>query len=253
MKKIDEKNDKNSKKLKDNNLKYKEEIKDLKKENKKINDDYLNLKIKYYKYTEILKAHIEKLEKELKTLTENYIIKKINSNNKDFQEFNSKIIKDQRKYELILSYLPTDLLKKKLELIYRASTHGDSAELFHKHVDETLFPTLIIALNTKNEIFGGFTKESWDSSNKFKYDNDSFIFDLSKQIKYFGLKNKAGIFCNKLFGPDFGDNGNAMFFNEKFLENENCGIGKNNNFTNGNKTIRGKLKELEIYKFIEKN
>jgi hypothetical protein len=44
-----------------------------------------------------------------------------------------------------------------------------------------------------------------------------------------------------------------MFFNEKFLENENCGIGKNNNFTNGNKTIRGKLKELEIYKFIEKN
>jgi hypothetical protein len=253
MKKIEDNNDKIAKKLKDNNLKFKKEINDLKNENKNINDDYSKFKIKYFEDTENLKAHIERLEKELKTLTEKYIIKKINSNNKDFQEFKSKIIKDQRNYELILSYLPTDLLNKKLELIYRASKDGDSAELFHKHVDETLFPTLIIALNTKNEIFGGFTKESWDSSNKFKYDNDSFIFDLSKQIKYFGLKNKAGIFCNKLFGPDFGDNGNAMFFNEKFLENENCGIGKNDNFTNGKKTIRGKLKELEIYKFIEKN
>ena len=44
-----------------------------------------------------------------------------------------------------------------------------------------------------------------------------------------------------------------MFFNSKFFENENCGIGKNESFTNGEKTIRGKLKELEIYKFIEKN
>ncbi len=35
-----------------------------------------------------------------------------------------------------------------------------------------LFFILIIALNTKNEIFGGFTKEFWDSSNKFKNNNN---------------------------------------------------------------------------------
>ena len=108
-------------------------------------------------------------------------------------------------------------------------------------------------MNKKNEIFGGFTKEIWDSSNKFKNDDESFLFDLNKKSKYFGLKNRGGIFCNKLFGPNFGENGNAMFFNEKFTENENNGIGKNDNFTNGNNTIRGKIKELEVYKFIEKN
>jgi hypothetical protein len=82
MKKIEDNNDKIVKKLKDNNLKFKKEINDLKNENKNINDDYSKFKIKYFEDTENLKAHIERLEKELKTLTEKYIIKKINSNKK---------------------------------------------------------------------------------------------------------------------------------------------------------------------------
>ena len=251
LKKINDNNESNLKKLNDYNNQHLEEIKYLKLENKKTFEDYQKFKIKYYEETEDLKSQIERLENELTILTEKYI--KIDSNNKDFKEFNSKIIIHKKNYDLILSYLPTNFLNKKLELIYRASTDGDSSESFHNHVDDTFFPTLIIALTTKNEIFGGFTKEFWDSSNKFKNDDESFIFDLSKKSKFFGLKKKGGIFCNKKFGPNFGENGNAMFFNSKFFENENCGIGKNESFTNGEKTIRGKLKELEIYKFIEKN
>ncbi len=251
LKKINENNESNLKKLNDYNNQHLEEIKYLKLENKKTFEDYQKFKIKYFEDTEDLKSQIERLENELTILTEKFI--KIDSNNKDFKEFNSKIIIHKKNYDLILSYLPTNFLNKKLELIYRASTDGDSSESFHNHVDDTFFPTLIIALTTKNEIFGGFTKEFWDSSNKFKNDDESFIFDLSKKSKFISLKKKGGIFCNKKFGPNFGENGNAMFFNSHFFENENCGIGKNESFTNGEKTIRGKLKELEIYKFIEKN
>ncbi len=67
------------------------------------------------------------------------------------------------------------------------------------------------------------------------------------------MNDNSEIFFLLISWINFGENGNAMFFNPNFFENENCGIGKNESFTNGEKTIRGKLKELEIYKFIEKN
>jgi hypothetical protein len=227
-----------------------EQVTELKKENKDILNNYQNLKKKYDEDFLNLNDKFQTMYKELQILKERYMITKSNTTNIKFKNFNSKIINSQRNFELIYSYLPTDLQSKKLEIIYRASVNGDTPTDFHKRVDETKYPTLIIAMNRNKEIFGGFTKEIWDSSNKLKLDNDSFIFNLTNNEKYFGVKKKAGIFCNKDYGPDFGENGNALFFNEKFFENEHNGIGKHDSYLNGKRTVRGKLVELEIFKLI---
>jgi hypothetical protein len=54
-------------------------------------------------------------------------------------------------------------------------------------------------------IFGGFTTISWDSSDAYKNDTQSFLFSVDKQTKYPIVKNyQYAIYCHPSYGPTFG-------------------------------------------------
>ena len=64
---------------------------------------------------------------------------------------------------------------KGCRLLYRGSEHGWTAADFHRLCDNR-GPTMSLLKNDKSFVFGGFTKQPWDSSGGDKNDSESFIF-----------------------------------------------------------------------------
>ena len=125
-------------------------------------------------------------------------------------KFNSKIINDSEDLDLIaLGLVLGDLEKLKnlkvgYKLIYRASTHGDTAQNFHKKCDN-INGTLTVIKTKDGFIFGGYCNVCWESGNKLiKEDLNSFVFSINLSKIYFVSKNnEASILCDKNKGPSF--------------------------------------------------
>ncbi|XP_067047394.1 uncharacterized protein [Acropora muricata] len=62
-------------------------------------------------------------------------------------------------------------------LCWRASLHGWAASSFHSLCDNK-GPTVTIVKDTNNNIFGGYTSISWESSRQCKSDSKAFLFSL---------------------------------------------------------------------------
>jgi hypothetical protein len=131
----------------------------------------------------------------------------------------------------------------------------DEVRKFHDASDNK--KNILLLLKSKKEIFGGFTPLSFDSSGKYKYNPESFLFSINKSKKYanINLDNSRSIFCHKNFGPSFNDD-------LKFLENKmnvikcfqksyntpNNWIKIENCFSNSDEIL---LDSLEIFQIIE--
>jgi hypothetical protein len=123
----------------------------------------------------------------------------------------------QQKKLFSLCEFPID---QKWNLIYRASQDGYEAAKFHSKCDNKP-NTLIIIKSTNDNVFGGYTEQTWNDGgchimnsprrnfdpNIYKSDPNSFIFSLTnklnKPIKIKWSKNN-GIYCNSNYGPVFG-------------------------------------------------
>ena len=127
------------------------------------------------------------------------------------QKFNSKIITNLENLDLIARGLAQDdidslrNLRVLYKLIYRASEHGGDAEIFHERCDE--FEGTLVIIKTKDDnMFGGYTKLSWDEKDgKEKRDENAFVFSINLEKLYFYFYNekKFNIFCDKNKGPCF--------------------------------------------------
>ena len=149
----------------------------------------------------------------------------------------------------------------KINLLYMSSDDGASSYMFHEKCDGKK-NLLIIIQTDANNIFGGFTKKSFDSKkvNK-KADRNSFLFNLNKLKIYKGIvgrKNgnyiEPGILSQKKFGPSFLND--AIFMGKNLLSDighvgeKQCGYDINIDYeiNNGDKYFRAK--EVEIYQII---
>ena len=95
----------------------------------------------------------------------------------DELKFNSEILTNNEHRDLLLGWLPpqnTEKRRRRLCLLFRASRDGFLASTFHSKCDNK-GPTITIVQSEEN-IFGGFTEESWSS----KY---SSIVRFVEQIK----------------------------------------------------------------------
>jgi hypothetical protein len=104
---------------------------------------------------------------------------------------------------------------QKFTLLWRGSRDGFETKEFHRRCDG--HPnTLTVILDTKGNIFGGFTPVEWESSRKGKCKADpslkSFLFTLKNPHNFparrFTLKEKAkeeALRCDSNRGPHFGD------------------------------------------------
>ena len=94
-------------------------------------------------------------------------------------------------------------------LVYKMSKHGENNNEFHSKCDNVV-PILCfckIRKNDKSESynrFGGFIFKNWDTSNKIKNDESSFIFSLTRK-KVFKIKFPYNsIYCSDKYGIVFG-------------------------------------------------
>ena len=118
---------------------------------------------------------------------------------------NSSILSEkyQTKQLMSLCEFPVD---QKWNLIYRASQDGFEAAKFHTNCDNKP-NTLIVIKSTNDNVFGGYTEQTWNHTGDYKTDKNSFIFSfinkLNKPIKMKWSKS-VGIYCRRSNGPIFG-------------------------------------------------
>jgi hypothetical protein len=168
----------------------------------------------------------------------------------------------------------TEFRGKHFELLWRGSRDGFAASEFHRRCDG--HPnTLTVILDTKGNIFGGFTPVKWESlkwngkdgneDNCKKGDNSqkSFVFTLKNQhnveAKRFALKaekKEEAIWCESGWGPFFWDiviYDNCNRSTNSFTALGTCYI--NDTGIDGSEFFPGsfyfKVKEIEVFEIGE--
>ena len=123
---------------------------------------------------------------------------------------NSAILSEKYQTEQLMSLceFPVD---QKWNLIYRASQDGFEAAKFHTNCDNKP-NTLIVIKSTNDNVFGGYTEQTWNHTGSWKADPNSFIFslinELNKPIKIRWSQNNS-ICCDSSYGPAFGGDYNG--------------------------------------------
>jgi hypothetical protein len=105
---------------------------------------------------------------------------------------------------------------KSSKLLYRESYDGNDNKIFHQKCDG-IPNTLIIGESSNGRIFGGFTTQKWDCTDREKNDENAFIFQLN-DMKIYYSNGRGGIYCGKYYGPTFG---NTHYFHFCFQDGDN--------------------------------
>ena len=92
---------------------------------------------------------------------------------------------------------------QKWNLIYKAIQDGFKSSDFHSKCDDKP-NTLIIIKSINGNVFGGYTEQTWNHTDGYKNDPNSFIFSLinklNKTIKVKSTKDFS-IYCINNEGP----------------------------------------------------
>jgi hypothetical protein len=142
--------------------------------------------------------------------------------------FNSRILSD-------IPEIFAEFQRKRFSLLWRGSRDGFEAREFHRRCDDHR-NTLTVILDTKGNIFGGFTPVEWESGERhYKRDNSqkSFLFTLknphnipARRVKLNAEMKYLAISCYSGQGPCFyggicvSDNCNAN--TESWTQLGNC-------------------------------
>ena len=97
-----------------------------------------------------------------------------------------------------------DIIAKgaKFTLLYKATTHGDNASVFHEKCDNHQM-TLVLIETDKGVRFGGFTTKTWEGHCIKKVDNNAFVFSIDKNKIFDVILDEPAIGCYPKFGPVF--------------------------------------------------
>ena len=86
---------------------------------------------------------------------------------------------DEAKRKFVVSLFIGGLFNAKITRLYKASTDGFAAAKFHALCDNK-GATLSLIKTTAGHTFGGYTTISWDTSEAYKNDTQSFLFSVDK-------------------------------------------------------------------------
>ena len=170
-------------------------------------------------------------------------------------KFNELLILEKNFYicNLIISNFKN--VKLYFNLIYKATIDGDKAQNFHNKVDGKN-QLIILVKTSENIIIGGYTSNPWSSSNRFKYDQDAFLFSINKEEKYNIINYNSACYHSKDDGPCFGNNGELKIADNCFKEysitnNEsNCYEFNDINLIGKKEVSSFIVKEYEVYQVI---
>ena len=220
----------------------------------------------YEKAFERFKEDIKGLKECIKSLTD-----KIETLEKRFliPGFNSKILlQDNYQKEIIKMWIsPFKNISARLLYCFNFNyktplddyENGyDDLKNFHKACDNE--SNILLLCKSKNEIFGGFTPLCFLSDNTYGYDNDSFIFSISRLKKYikYGQNNDKSIWRYADYGPCFSYDLNFKVNTINKVKYECTHYSLPKNFINKNNAIIDSedwilLESIEIYKITFAN
>ena len=123
------------------------------------------------------------------------------------------------------------------KLLFRKSNNGNSFDEFHRLCDNQ-GKTLVLIQTDNNLIIGGYTTKDWNTSEKWYYDDQSFLFSLTKEKIFPNKKN-----CNAIRGSKLTQ---GYFYYQK--DEYQCFENYNEIIPNNNKDTYFDVKEVEIYK-----
>lgn len=151
----------------------------------------------------------------------------------------SKIMSEQQKVTLNGFFADMRHKIKEVNLLFRASEHGQSAQELHRRCDNK-GSTVSIIKNDKGREFGAFVKIPWKSDGGNPEDKEAFMFSLNLNQKYPYHKGGAVYYYAGQFS--FGDTGNEPGIGGNF-NSKDCGWCSNNgnsfNIPGGAPTIVG--------------
>ena len=146
---------------------------------------------------------INELRKQIKsisyTISEEQLAKNLKSKDILLNEEEKKMICDW-----ILKQMKSQGKKIEMKLLYKLTTHGDSASTFHSYCNSKGY-TLTLVRTNKGYRCGGFTSQSWSSSGSNIDDQNAFLFSLDYKEQYFTNDGKNAIYDNSSYGPTFGN------------------------------------------------
>jgi hypothetical protein len=114
--------------------------------------------------------------------------------------------------------------KFNLNLIYRGSADGFSGEIFHKKCDKIPKTLTVVKVKDNDNIFGGYTEQTWDGDKLTKKDPKSFVFSLVNKddnpirMDYDKNRSEYAIFCYSSYGPVFGGGHDFYIANDSNLD-----------------------------------
>jgi len=250
---------------------YEKKIEEITSENTKLNSEMENLKKNCENKIKNNENEMAKLNKEIErykinSLENDQFRNKIINLETLIQELTEKLEKTQEKevkgdiiHNMKELKLITKKIKKKkstrmiIDLLYKASIDGDSAQIFHQKCDKA--KNTIVLIETKNgKRFGGYTTCNWSGNCIEKKDSEAFIFSFDKMKTYDNIPGDNAIGCYPKFGPVF-LGCQIKIFDDAFVnggttyEKElNFNTTEDYELTGGDKTFE--IKDIEVYEVI---
>ena len=250
---------------------YEKKIEEITSENTKLNSEMENLKKNCENKIKNNENEMAKLNKEIErykinSLENDQFRNKIINLETLIQELTEKLEKTQEKevkgdiiHNMKELKLITKKIKKKkstrmiIDLLYKASIDGDSAQVFHQKCDKA--KNTIVLIETKNgKRFGGYTTCNWSGNCIEKKDSETFIFSFDKMKTYDNIPGDNAIGCYPKFGPVF-LGCQIKIFDDAFVnggtthEKElNFNTTEDYELTGGDKTFE--IKDIEVYEVI---
>ena len=173
----------------------------------------------------------------------------------------SNILSSPNKFKFITNYIKIKQPSfnfNEIKLLYRGSIQGDRTKTCHQFCDDKQ-DILIFIKTEKGNIFGGYSKIGFKTSNKATYlmDNDCFLFSVNYEKIFPCIENKNHIsHISDVCGLCF--TGSLCFFDNFMTSNDNCIYKTIQQFfnrldepfeMNGGKS-NFRCKELEVYQLI---
>ncbi|KAF0979420.1 hypothetical protein FDP41_001763 [Naegleria fowleri] len=155
--------------------------------------------------------------------------------------------------QAIFSISSTLKLKKPVSqcsLLYRGSRDGFTAQTFHSRCDSKS-PTLTIIKSQHNQIFGGFTTQTWNHTDDCKPDSEAFIFKYHDSTCTFEIlpvtRPEKAIYCHSSYLAVFG----GISITDKCNENMNCcNLGRSYSLPESLKQQNLKYRDAQVQSYL---
>ena len=203
----------------------------------------------------ILKNEINQLKEQTKVLInfKNKVEeeKRIEEEEEKNLKMDSKILENSQEKKNIIKEFISPNKKVQSELKYRMTRDGADFDTFHRLCDN-ISPNLLLIKDDKNNIFGGFTKVSWEKRDCIKNDPESFLFSINKNKKYKQIHNEyTGIYCYSAYGPWFWGGDIGFHSNDMSLCcSKGTGDYLDESLSTNDPRSYFKVQEVEFYKII---